>query len=233
MDMPIYCTIILPPEAQRRARSRTFLKSTGKLNPKTGREIKIPISRTHKAPEQQTSEEKLLALLYQHRPAAPAPGPLLLGVRAYLPIPKSFSKKKKAQALANELRPTTKPDLDNLIKHLKDVCKGIFWEDDKQIVGYLPSTGKYYGEPARWEIVILPLAMATLEDLGHQEVNRHEKVDTRATPRQSTGARQEDKPIQGPSRQAGPATTGDHLQDAAQRHEEGEGKAENKISFSF
>ena len=51
-------------------------------------------------------------------------------------------------------RPTTKPDLDNLLKQFKDCAKGIFWEDDKQVVEYLPGTGKYYGSPARWEIVI-------------------------------------------------------------------------------
>jgi len=147
----IRCTVILPPEGQRRARSRAFLKTSAK----TGKPVAV--STTHKSTEQRTAEGKLLALLYEHRPRAPLSGPIGLGVRVYLPIPPSFSKKKRALALAGELRPTVKPDLDNLLKHLQDVAQGVFWIDDKQVVEYLPGTGKYYGEPARWEITIKPL----------------------------------------------------------------------------
>jgi Holliday junction resolvase RusA-like endonuclease len=140
--MGIMCTIIIPPKGQQRVRSRVF---------KAGNRV---ASRTHKAPNQELEEERLSALLYEHRPPVPYQGPIMLGVKAYLPIPQGKSKKWKAAALAGQIRPTTKPDLDNLLKHLKDVCKGIFWGDDKQVVGYLPGTGKYYGDPPRWEIII-------------------------------------------------------------------------------
>jgi len=136
-------TIILTPKGQKRARGRAFLVG--------GRAI---AGKPRKDEEQLLEEEKLIALMYAHRPPVPLQGPLLLGVKAYLPIPKSKSKKWRAAALAGEIRPTTKPDLDNCIKNLKDVCKGVFWQDDKQVVEYLPGTGKYYGEPARWEIEI-------------------------------------------------------------------------------
>ena len=82
-------------------------------------------------------------------------GPVFLGVRAYLPIPSSKPKKWKASALAGEIRPTIKPDLDNLLKHLKDCLTTMrFWEDDRQVVEYLPGTGKYYSDSPRWEIEI-------------------------------------------------------------------------------
>lgn len=146
MDKEISFQIVIPPKGHKRARSRAFRMGNGGI-----------ASRTHKDPEQQSEEERLLALLYEHRPSAPLQGAILLGVRAYLPIPQSKSKKWKAEALAGAIRPTVKPDLDNCLKHFKDVCKGVFWEDDKQVVGYLEGTGKYYGDPPRWEITIREL----------------------------------------------------------------------------
>ena len=45
------------------------------------------------------------------------------------------SVKKKQAALQNEtLRPTTKPDVDNYAKGVKDACNGILWRDDSQVV---------------------------------------------------------------------------------------------------
>lgn len=136
-------TIVLPPKGQKRARGRAFVSNGKAISGKP-----------RKDGDQLLEEEKLLGLLYEYRPEKPIDGPILLGVKTFLPIPESKSKKWKAAALSGEIRPTTKPDLDNMIKHFKDVCKGVFWGDDKQIIEYLPGTGKYYGNPARWEIEI-------------------------------------------------------------------------------
>lgn len=137
-------TVIIPPKAQMRAGRRGF---------KAGNRICV---QTYKDPKQEQEENRLITLLYQHQPPAPMTGPLILGIKAYLPMPKK-SKKWQAAALAGETRPVTTPDLDNLEKHLKDCCKGIFWVDDKQVVGHTPEFGKYYGDPPRWEIEILTL----------------------------------------------------------------------------
>jgi Holliday junction resolvase RusA-like endonuclease len=84
-------------------------------------------------------------------------GPLVLGVKAFLPVPKSKPKKFRAAALAGSIRPTVKPDLDNLLKNIKDCMTSMnFWNDDRQVVQYLPGTGKYYGLSPRWEIELLP-----------------------------------------------------------------------------
>lgn len=113
-------------------------------------------SRTYKAGKQVDNEETIKALLAKYQPETPLNGPLLLGVKAYMPIPKSFSKVKTAAALSGELRPTTKPDLDNLLKNIKDCLTAMrFWDDDKLVVGYLPETGKYYADKPRWEIEII------------------------------------------------------------------------------
>lgn len=60
--------------------------------------------------------------------------PLKVQIMAKFPIPKSFSKKKHEQALDGQIRPTVKPDCDNIAKVILDALNGIAFDDDKQIV---------------------------------------------------------------------------------------------------
>lgn len=79
----------------------------------------------------------------------------MLGVKVYLPVAKSKPAKFRRAALAGEIRPQVKPDLDNAIKNIKDVLTEMgFWEDDRQVVEYLPGTGKWYSDHPRWEVEI-------------------------------------------------------------------------------
>ena len=138
------------------------MKFTVRIIPKGQRRTRAGIVKGHarvfKDAEQVREEQCLESLLALHKPPVPLDGPLLLGVRAYLPIPASKPKKWKAAAEAGRIRPTVKPDMDNLLKHLKDCLTDMrFWKDDKLVVGYLPGTGKYYGEEPRWEIEIRSL----------------------------------------------------------------------------
>jgi Holliday junction resolvase RusA-like endonuclease len=59
-------------------------------------------------------------------------GPIAVVVRADLPVPDSWSKKKKGLALDGTMRPTAKPDADNIAK-MMDAFNGVVWHDDKQI----------------------------------------------------------------------------------------------------
>ena len=112
-------------------------------------------SRTYKHEKQAQREKVLMVMLKKHRPKQPLQGEIMLGVKVYLPVPTSKPKKWKEAAARGEVRPTTKPDLDNLIKQIKDCLTMMrFWEDDKQVVGYLEGTGKYYSEKPRWEVEI-------------------------------------------------------------------------------
>jgi len=80
----------------------------------------------------------------------------IFSVKIYRKIPKSYSKKKHVQCANGTLRPTTKPDLDNYIKLVKDAMSGIVWRDDSIVVGY-SQCGKYYVEEnkdPRVEIVV-------------------------------------------------------------------------------
>jgi Holliday junction resolvase RusA-like endonuclease len=67
------------------------------------------------------------------RGRTPVTGPLALTVVAMLAIPKSWSKKKQAAALAGQERPTARPDWDNFGK-VTDALNGIVWVDDAQVV---------------------------------------------------------------------------------------------------
>ena len=64
----------------------------------------------------------------------PLEGPLAISVIATLPIPKSWSGRKKRLAAAGLIRPAGKPDADNLLKAAGDGLNAIVWRDDSQIV---------------------------------------------------------------------------------------------------
>lgn len=52
----------------------------------------------------------------------------------YYPRPKSMAKHKRLMAKKGVLRPTVKPDVDNVIKAILDALNGVAFEDDRQIV---------------------------------------------------------------------------------------------------
>lgn len=117
---------------QGKARARTF------YNKKMGRMQSV-------TPEQTKSYEDLIRWSYKD-----AGGEYLgektlkVNIRAFYEIPKSFSKKKKELAFAYKLRPTTKPDCDNIIKVVLDALNGVAYYDDKQVLEV--SCEKYYND---------------------------------------------------------------------------------------
>ena len=70
-------------------------------------------------------------------------GPLRVDMMVVLPIPESWTKKKKEEALSCRLLPTGRKDLDNFIKCL-DGLNGIAWKDDGQICSLIAK--KVYGD---------------------------------------------------------------------------------------
>ena len=75
-----------------------------------------------------------------------------MSVKAYYPIPKSTSKKKRIQMLQGILLPDKKPDIDNILKCVADSLNTIAYDDDKQIVHM--DIEKYYGEEPRTEVIL-------------------------------------------------------------------------------
>lgn len=80
---------------------------------------------------------------------------LQMNIKAYYSIPKSVSKSKREQMLNETLRPTKKPDTDNIIKIIADACNNIAYRDDAQIVDCVCS--KFYSENPRVEVKIMAL----------------------------------------------------------------------------
>ena len=73
-------------------------------------------------------------------------------IKAFYSIPKSASKKKRASMLANEIRPTKKPDMDNVVKIIADSLNQVAYRDDTQIVDC--QCRKFYSENPRVEVMI-------------------------------------------------------------------------------
>lgn len=69
---------------------------------------------------------------------------LMCEIDAYYLIPKSFSKTKKQFAKDGFIRPTVKPDCDNISKNICDALNGFVFPDDKQIVTL--TVRKWYSE---------------------------------------------------------------------------------------
>lgn len=65
-------------------------------------------------------------------------------ITVYTSIPKSISQKKRVQMLEQKIRPTKKPDIDNIQKAILDSLNKVAYKDDSQIVTMIFK--KYYGE---------------------------------------------------------------------------------------
>lgn len=75
--------------------------------------------------------------------STPIEGPIQVHITAVFGVPASWSSKKRDSALAGVVRPTGRPDFDNLAKGI-DALNGIIWRDDSQIVD--ARVLKIYGE---------------------------------------------------------------------------------------
>lgn len=84
--------------------------------------------------------------------------PVMVEMRIVLAIPQSMSKKRKALAIAGELFPTKKPDMDNVIKAIYDGLNGVVWKDDVQVVDAF--VRKRYGEVPGVHVRIIPIEEA-------------------------------------------------------------------------
>ena len=73
-------------------------------------------------------------------------------VIAYLPIPKSTSKKNRQQMIDGVIRPTVKPDWDNIGKLIADALNKVAYDDDKCIVD--SQVRKFYSEHPRTVVIL-------------------------------------------------------------------------------
>lgn len=82
-------------------------------------------------------------------------GPVAVRMQLHCQVPASWSRRKQQDALAGKIRPTTKPDVDNVVKAVFDGCNGVLWRDDVQVVE-LHVTKRYSAAPSvmveAWEV---------------------------------------------------------------------------------
>ena len=91
-----------------------------------------------------TYEDSIISQALQYKPVKPLENALEVEITFYLPLLKSFSKRKREMAVNGILRPAKRPDIDNLVKSCLDPLNKIFFNDDAQIVSIFAE--KYYGE---------------------------------------------------------------------------------------
>jgi len=87
----------------------------------------------------------------------PLDTPVTVAIYIRVGIPASYSKQKRKDALSGVLKPTKKPDLDNVAKCHLDAMKGIIILDDKLVVNL--HVTKVYAETPAVEVMVK-------EDLG-------------------------------------------------------------------
>ena len=103
-------------------------------------------------PQDTLDYENLVKNIYGYQVVHKFPDdkPLFIRVKAYFPIPKATSKKKRIQMLNGEIRPTVKPDGDNILKIICDALNTIAFSDDKVLID--KHVEKWYGETPRVEV---------------------------------------------------------------------------------
>ena len=87
------------------------------------------ISATSKHPVKDWKKRIMVAVESQFK-GEPLQGPLRLKCSFLMPRPKRLYRKKDAEG---EVWSSSRPDLDNLIKAVKDALNGIVWHDDSQV----------------------------------------------------------------------------------------------------
>ena len=134
-----YFEVIGPPQGK--ARARTF------YNPKLGRSQSVTPEKTvlyENLVKQSFLEAKENETYFEKEPVS-------VRILALFPIPKSTTKKNRRRIAAGELRPTKKPDADNIAKVICDALNGVAYGDDTQVVEL--TVGKRYTEEAPRVIV--------------------------------------------------------------------------------
>lgn len=129
MTKPFYVSFVVPGNPFGKQRSRST---------KSGK---------HYTPQETVRYENLVMMQAMQAMGDRPPVFIDVGIMfvAVFAVPDSWSNKKRAAALADELRPTKKPDLSNIQKALEDGMNQVVYWDDSQITESGGSK-KIYGE---------------------------------------------------------------------------------------
>ena len=85
----------------------------------------------------------------------PLSDPVCLSALVELPIPASWSKRRRASAIVGDIRPTSRPDVDNFLKSAMDAINGIVVADDSLVVEV--TVKKKFGVDPKLVLLIAPI----------------------------------------------------------------------------
>ena len=130
----------VPGPPQGKARARTVRYGSGRIGSYT--------------PDKTVMYENLVKISYLERTQKIYNNKEALAVKiiACFEPPKSTSKKRKAQMLSGDIRPTKKPDIDNIVKCILDGLNSVAYRDDTQVVDVQAT--KKYAEKAEVQVEI-------------------------------------------------------------------------------
>lgn len=74
----------------------------------------------------------------------PLESPISMAIHIFKTIPSSQSEKRKELMRKQEIKPTTKPDIDNVAKLISDALNKLAYKDDNQIIELYVK--KYYSD---------------------------------------------------------------------------------------
>lgn len=103
-------------------------------------------------PHDTANYENLVKVCFidQYPDHVPFENEVYVDITAYYKIPKSASKKKTTDMIMGFVKPTKKPDLDNIAKIICDSLNGIAYKDDSQVTKLI--VRKFYDTSPRVEV---------------------------------------------------------------------------------
>ena len=124
-------------------------KPQGKARPRFNRKCKKPYT-----PKRTSEYEELVKASYLQSSCkrVKLTGEIKARINAYFPIPKSETKERRLKMLGGWIKPTVKPDADNIIKAVLDALNGYAYKDDAAVVSVTAT--KEYSEYPRVDIVL-------------------------------------------------------------------------------
>ena len=122
----------------------------GKQRPRFVRRGKFVSTYTPK--ETRSYEEKVKRSYLQSSDYYFGDAPIDISTKAYYPIPKSASKKKRQKMIDGLIPCTKKPDIENNSKAIMDGLNKVAYDDDSQVCKL--DAEKLYGENPRVEVTL-------------------------------------------------------------------------------
>ena len=109
-------------------------------------------------------------------PERPLESPVCVNMTFHMPMPKSWSQKRKEEQFGKPM--TSKPDVDNLMKWILDVLNGIAYQDDRYVTS--GCFQKIWGYQGKVEVSVKEQEMSPLDEisiLGNAAVKMHLALD--------------------------------------------------------